>query len=64
LLVLAAYNSGPAPVYRAIRKAHSRDFWKIQAYLPAETRAHVKHILATRFYFEGQGNTDGFMLTM
>jgi membrane-bound lytic murein transglycosylase D len=55
LLVLAAYNSGPGPVYKAIRRAGSRDFWQLQAYLPAETRNHVKKIIATRYYFEGQG---------
>jgi membrane-bound lytic murein transglycosylase D len=62
LLVLAAYNSGPGPVYKAIRKSGSRDFWKLQAYLPAETRAHVKRIIATRYYFEGQ--EAGFMATL
>ena len=53
LLVLAAYNGGPAPVYRAIRKAHSRDFWTLQQYLPAESRNHVKKFIATAYYFEG-----------
>jgi membrane-bound lytic murein transglycosylase D len=64
LLVLAAYNSGPVPVYKAIRKAHSRDFWKIQAYLPAETRAHVKKIIATRYFFEGNGNSADFAMSI
>jgi len=53
LLVLAAYNGGPRPVYRAINKAHSRSFWAIQKYLPAESRGHVKKFIATAFYFEG-----------
>ena len=53
LLVLAAYNGGPVPVYRAIRKAHSRDFWTLQRYLPAESRNHVKKFIATAYYFEG-----------
>lgn len=52
LLVLAAYNGGPSPVYRAIRKAHSRSFWAIQKYLPAESRQHVKKFIATAYYFE------------
>jgi membrane-bound lytic murein transglycosylase D len=52
LLVLAAYNGGPVPVYRAIRKAHSRDFWTLQRYLPAESRNHVKKFIATAWYFE------------
>ena len=53
LLVLAAYNGGPKPVYRAIRKSHSRNFWVLQKYLPAESRLHVKKFIATAYYFEG-----------
>jgi membrane-bound lytic murein transglycosylase D len=53
LLVLAAYNGGPRPVYKAIHKAHSRDFWALQNYLPAESRMHVKKFIATAYYFEG-----------
>jgi membrane-bound lytic murein transglycosylase D len=56
LLVLAAYNGGPAPVYRAIHKSGSRNFWELQAYLPAESRAHVKKYIATHYYFEGKGS--------
>lgn len=59
LLVLAAYNGGPRPVYRAIRKAHSRDFWVLQRYLPAESRLHVKRFIATAYYFEGAQNIAG-----
>ena len=55
LLVLAAYNSGPGPVYAAIKKSGSRNFWKLQNYLPAESRGHVKKFIATHYYFEGQG---------
>jgi hypothetical protein len=54
LLVLAAYNGGPRPVYRAIHKAHSRSFWALQKYLPAESRGHVKKFVATAYYFEGR----------
>ncbi len=56
LLVLAAYNSGPRPVYAAIRKSGSRNFWALQEFLPAETRGHVKRFIATHYYFEGQGS--------
>ena len=52
LLVLAAYNGGPRPVCRAIRKAHSRSFWALQKYLPAESRGHVKKFIAVAYYFE------------
>jgi membrane-bound lytic murein transglycosylase D len=53
LLVLAAYNGGPVPVYRAIHKAHSRNFWALQQYLPEESRMHVKKFIATAAYFSG-----------
>jgi membrane-bound lytic murein transglycosylase D len=60
LLVLAAYNSGAAAVHRAIRRSGSRDFWQLQTYLPAETRMHVKKILATRYYFEQEEDSTCF----
>ena len=55
-LVIAAYNCGPAPVYKAIKKSGSRNFWKLQHYLPEETRGHVKKFIATHYYFEGHGS--------
>jgi membrane-bound lytic murein transglycosylase MltF len=51
LLVLAAYNGGPAPVIRAIHKSHNRNFWALQQWLPAESRNHVKKFIATDYYF-------------
>jgi len=56
LLVIASYNSGPGKVMDAIKKSGSRNFWKLQAYLPAETRGHVKRFVATHYYFEGKGS--------
>jgi membrane-bound lytic murein transglycosylase D len=56
LLVIASYNSGPGKVLTAIRKSGSRNFWKLQNYLPAETRGHVKRFVATHYYFEGKGS--------
>jgi membrane-bound lytic murein transglycosylase D len=55
LLVIAAYNGGPARVESAIRKSKSRDFWKLQYFLPAESRNHVKKFIATHYIMEGQG---------
>lgn len=57
LLVLAAYNGGPRPVCKAIHKAHSRSFWVLQKYLPAESRQHVKKFIATAYYFENADKT-------
>ena len=56
LLVIASYNSGPAPVLSAIKKSGSRNFWKLQYFLPKETRLHVKRFIATHYYFEGSGS--------
>ena len=56
LLVVAAYNSGPGPVYQAMRKSGSKNFWKLQYDLPAESRDHVKKFIATHYYFEGNGS--------
>lgn len=55
LLVIAAYNGGPGRVYSAIKKSGSRDFWKLQYYLPAESRTHVKKFIATHYIMEGKG---------
>ncbi len=56
LLVVAAYNTGAGNVNRAIIKAHSKNFWDIQYFLPLETRNHVKKFIATHYYFEGGGS--------
>ena len=56
LLVIAAYNSGPGPVYSAIKKSGSRNFWRLQQYLPTETKLHVKRFIGTHYYFEGGGS--------
>lgn len=55
LLVIAAYNGGPANVNSAIKKAGSRDFWTLQNYLPLESKNHVKKFIATHYIMEGQG---------
>ena len=56
LLTLAAYNCGPGRVQSAIRKSGSRDYWSLQSFLPAETRAHVKKFIAIHYYVEGHGS--------
>src|SRR5450432_2824376 len=56
LLVIAAYNGGTGHVYSAMKKSHSKDFWSLQYYLPAESRNHVKKFIGTQYTFEGQGS--------
>jgi membrane-bound lytic murein transglycosylase D len=48
-LALAAYNSGAGRVNSAIKRAHSRDFWTIQRYLPKETRNYVPAFIAATY---------------
>ncbi|HEY8388257.1 MAG TPA: lytic transglycosylase domain-containing protein [Parasegetibacter sp.] len=55
LLVIAAYNSGPGRVQSAIKKSGTRNFWKLQHNLPAESRNHVKKFIATHYIMEGKG---------
>lgn len=49
-LVLAAYNSGPGNVNKAIRRSGGhKDYWKIRAYLPRETRGYVPAFIAVNY---------------
>ncbi len=56
LLVIAAYNGGPARVDNIIKKKKSDDFWAIQNNLPTESRNHVKKFIATHYIFEKDGS--------
>lgn len=49
-LVLAAYNSGPGNVNKAIRRSGGkRDYWAIRNYLPRETRGYVPAFIAVNY---------------
>jgi len=60
LLVMAAYNGGPGRVYSAIKKSGSNDFWRLQFYLPEESRTYVKRFIATHYIMEGGGGPTTF----
>jgi len=50
LLVLAAYNSGPGNVNKAIRRSGGKmSFWEIRNYLPRETRDYVPAFIAVNY---------------
>ncbi|MBM3422557.1 MAG: LysM peptidoglycan-binding domain-containing protein [Chlorobi bacterium] len=49
-LALAAYNSGPGNVNKAIRRAGGvKDYWAIWDFLPAETRGYVPAFIAVNY---------------
>lgn len=52
-LALAAYNSGPGNVAKAIRRSGGyKNYWNIRPYLPRETAGYVPAFLATMYIFE------------
>lgn len=52
-LALAAYNSGPGNVRKAIRRAGGkRNYWDIRQFLPQETRGYLPAFYATFYVFE------------
>lgn len=52
-LALAAYNSGPGNVSKAIRRSGGEtDYWKLRSFLPRETAGYVPAFLATMYIFE------------
>lgn len=49
-LVIASYNCGPNNVNKAIKRANGeKDYWKICAYLPEETRGYVPAFIAANY---------------
>jgi len=49
-LTLAAYNSGPGNVNKAIRRAGGiKNYWAIWDYLPAETKGYVPAFIAVNY---------------
>lgn len=49
-LVLAAYNSGPGNVNKAIRRSGGkRTYWEIRPFLPRETRGYVPAFIAVNY---------------
>lgn len=52
-LALAAYNSGPTNVKKAITRSGGKtNYWEIRKYLPVETRGYLPAFYATYYIFE------------
>lgn len=48
-LAIAAYNSGGGRVSRAMKRARSKDFWRVKKYLPRETANYVPAFIAATY---------------
>lgn len=50
-LAISAYNCGPGNVNKAIKKAGTKNYWKLRKYLPKETQAYVPSFIAVNYLF-------------
>jgi membrane-bound lytic murein transglycosylase D len=50
-LAISAYNCGQGNVNKAIRKAGTKNYWKLRQYLPKETQAYVPSFIAVNYIF-------------
>jgi peptidoglycan lytic transglycosylase D len=61
-LALAAYNSGPGNVTKAIRRSGGyTNYWNIRPFLPRETAGYLPAFLATMYIFE-YADAHGFQI--
>ena len=51
-LALAAYNSGPGNVTKALRRSGSKNYWNLRNFLPRETAGYVPLFYTTMYLFE------------
>lgn len=52
-LALAAYNSGPGNVSKAIRRSGGeKDYWALRQFLPRETAGYIPSFIAIMYIFE------------
>lgn len=63
LLALAAYNSGPGNVNKAIRASGGKwNYWEIRKYLPEQTQDYVPRFMALNYIFKYAKNHNIGML--
>ena len=61
-LALAAYNSGPGNVRKAIRRSgYKKTFWEIHRYLPRETRSYLPQFVAIMYTLNYTSNHNLFV---
>lgn len=57
-LALAAYNSGPGTIRRALRRSGRSDYWDIHSFIPRDTRTYVPQFIAIN-YMMNYGQSHG-----
>ncbi|MCC9037008.1 lytic transglycosylase domain-containing protein [Chryseobacterium sp. C-39] len=50
-LAISAYNCGEGNVRKAIKKAGTKNYWKVRPFLPKETQAYVPSFIAVNYLF-------------
>lgn len=50
-LAISGYNCGAGNVRKAIKKAGSKNYWKVRPFLPKETQAYVPSFIAVNYLF-------------
>ncbi len=51
-LAIASYNCGEGTMQKAMRKAKSRDFWKVRKELPEETQYYIPKFIAATYMMD------------
>lgn len=51
-LALAAYNSGPGNVQKAIKRSGQRNYWNLRPYLPKQTSSYVPAFYAVMYLYQ------------
>lgn len=50
-LAISGYNCGAGNVRKAIKRAGSKNYWKVRPFLPKETQAYVPSFIAVNYMF-------------
>lgn len=51
-VAIAAYNCGPGRMRRAMKAAHSKNYWELQSFLPRETQRYIPKFIAFNYLMQ------------